>query len=150
MQVGGVFIQSYITIFQDSPVDRTNIKRKACPQFEKFLYSLKISPDVMPEKKNTPSTENINRTNISSKNTLASAPTDRVIVDINAYKPSFLPASLIMRVTLRTLIILAICGPTDKAEFFELDVHVRIMSTKLDKTIRQSNLFQDVSKYLQE
>lgn len=109
-----------------------------------------MSPYVIPEKKKTPRIEKINRTNISSKNTLAKAPTDKVIVDISACNPSFLPASLIMRVTLSTLIILAIYGPTDRASFVELDVHVNNMSTKLEITITQSNLFQDVSKYLQE
>lgn len=143
-------MQSYITIFQDSPVARTNKNKNDCPQFVKFLYSLIMSPLVMPEKKNTPRIENINRTSIRSKNTLANAPTDNVIVDIKAYNPSFLPASLMIRVTLRTLIILAIYGPTDKAELLESEVHVNKMSIKLDVTIKQSNLFQVVSKYLQE
>ena len=101
-------------------------------------------------KKNIARMEKINSVKNISKNTFARGPTDSVIVDINAYSPSFLPASLIIRVTLSTLITLAIYGPTERAEFVEVLVKVSKMSIILDVTMKQSNLFQLVSKYLHE
>jgi hypothetical protein len=72
--------------------------------------------------------------------TLASAPIESVIVDMSAYRPSFLPASLMIRVTLRTLIILEIWGIIDMApELFDGKKLKRI-STKLAETIKKSNL----------
>ena len=56
----------------------------------------------------TPRIEKIKSVSIRRMQTFASAPIESVIVDISAWRPSFLPASFIIRVTLRTLIILEI------------------------------------------
>jgi hypothetical protein len=115
MQLGGVSMQSYISMFQFSPVDITNRVRNELPKSLKFLMSEMMLPSVIVEKKNTARIEKMNRTSISSRNTFESGPTDNVIVCISACKSLFFLASFIMRVTRSTLRILAIYGPTDNA-----------------------------------
>lgn len=107
MQLGGVILQSYINIFQFSPVAITNKNKKDCPKSLKLWYSSITLPELSPPKKKTARIEKMNSTRTSSKKTLASADTDNVIVYISAYKPSFLLASLTILVTRITLIILA-------------------------------------------
>ncbi len=104
---------------------------------------------VTPEKKNIASTEKIKSTRTNNTNTLKSAETDRVIVAINACSPLFFLASRTILVTLRTLRILIIWGNDDNAPDV-LGIKVIIISSKLVDTIKQSNLFQAVSKYLNE
>ena len=62
---------------------------------------------IFPKKK-LPSTEKINKHNINRVNAFNIAVTDSVIVDINACRPLFLPASLTIRVIRSILINLAI------------------------------------------
>jgi len=54
-----------------------------------------------------PKTEKMKSTKTKSPNTFIIGPIANYIVAISAYRPSFLPATLRMRVTLRTLKILA-------------------------------------------
>lgn len=54
-----------------------------------------------------PRTENMKRTKTSKAKTFIIGPIANYIVAKSAYNPSFLPASLIIRVTLKTLSILA-------------------------------------------
>lgn len=68
-------------------------------------------------------------------------PTDKVIVCIKAYKPSFLDANLTTLVTLITLIILAIYGPIENASLASAAISDIPISTKLEITMKQSNLF---------
>lgn len=150
MQFGGVSTQSYINIFQFSPVEITKRVKNDCPKSLKFLISLITLPSVSELKKNTAKIEKIKRTSINSRNTFERGPTESVIVCINAYKSLFLPASLITLVTLNTLIILAIYGPTERTSLPSVGVHEMIISSREAITMKKSNLFQDVSKYLQE
>jgi hypothetical protein len=108
-------------------------------------------PDLTPLKKNTAKMEKMKSTSMSSANTFINGPIDSVIVAIKAYKPLFFLASRTTRVTRSTLKSLATYGPTDRAEPPppSLGITVNRISTKLDSTIKQSNLFQVVSKYLQ-
>lgn len=145
-QPGGVLLQSYITMFQFSPVEITNKNRKDCPKLLKFRNSSITLPSLKSEKKNTAKIEKMNRTNIRSKNTFAKAPTDSVIVYINAYKPSFLPASLTTLVTRITRIILASYGPSEKLSEASADMKLIMTSTRLEMTMNASNLLEIVSK----
>lgn len=95
------------------------------------------------------STEKINNTKTSKTKTLKSADTDRVMVAINACSPLFFLASRTILVTLSTLRILIICGKEDNAPDV-LGIKVIKMSSKLVDTMKQSNLFHAVSKYLNE
>lgn len=149
-QLGGVSTQSYINMFQFSPVEITKRVKNDCPKSLKFLISLITLPSVSELKKNTAKIEKMNSTSIKSRNTLERGPTESVIVCINAYRSLFLPASLITLVTRNTLIILAICGPTESTSLPSVGVHEIIMSSSEAITIKKSNLFQAVSKYLQE
>jgi hypothetical protein len=149
-QLGVVSTQSYINIFQFSPVEITKRVKNDCPKSLKFLISLITLPSVSALKKNTAKIEKMKRTSINSRNTFESGPTDSVIVYIKAYRSLFLPASLITLVTLRTLIILAIYGPTDSTSLPSVGVHDIIMSSKDAITMKKSNLFHEVSKYLHE
>lgn len=90
-------------------------------------------------------------TSINRANTFISGPIESVIVAIKAYKPLFFLANRTTRVTLSTLKSLATYGPTESAESppLSLGITVNKMSTKLESTMKQSNLFQVVSKYLQ-
>lgn len=107
-QPGGVLLQSYMSMFQFSPVVMINNKRKLCPKSLKFLKSEMTFPDFRSEKKNTARIEKMNSASIRSKNTFASELTDSVIVCINALSPSFFDAILTTLVTLSTLSIRAI------------------------------------------
>lgn len=107
MQFGAVILQSYISIFQFSPVAITKRNKNDYPKSLKLWYASITLPSFRFPKKKTAKIENINSTSTKSKNTLASADTDKVIVCIKACKPSFLLASLTILVTLMTLIIRA-------------------------------------------
>jgi hypothetical protein len=108
-------------------------------------------PDFTPLKKKTAKIEKIKRTSISSANTFINGPIESVIVAIRACKPLFFLANRTTRVTRSTLKSLATYGPTERAEPPPLSYGITVsrISTKLDSTIKQSNLFQVVSKYLQ-
>jgi len=77
-------LQSYISIFQLSPVDITNRYRNDYPKFLKFLKSSITFPSASSPKKNTAKIAKINRHSIRSRKTLNKAPTERVIVCIRA------------------------------------------------------------------
>ena len=105
------------------------------------------SPSLTSLKKNTAKIEKINSTSINKAKTFIKGPIDSVMVAISAYKPLFFLAKRTTLVTLSTLRILATYGPTESAESpLSLGVSESTISTQLDNTIKQSNLFQVVSK----
>jgi hypothetical protein len=108
MQLGGVSMQSYISMFQFSPVEITKRVRNELPKSLKFLMSEIMLPSVIVEKKKMAKIEKMNRTSIKSRKTFESGPTESVIVCISAYKSLFFFASFIILVTRSTLRILAI------------------------------------------
>lgn len=79
-------------------------------------------------------------------NTFIMGPTASVIVEIKAYKPSFLPANFMIRVTRRTLMILASCGAADKVFIIAPGTNPMPMSNKLAQQTKKSNLFHAVLK----
>lgn len=66
--------------------------------------------------------------------------------------PSYLPTSLRILETLKTLITLAICGPSLKnvsevaLEVLLMEIMLTMISAMLVITMMKSNLFQDVQK----
>ena len=78
--------------------------------------------------------------------TFIMGPTASVMVEIKACKPSFLPASLMIRVTRRTLMILASCGAAYKVFIKEPGKNPIAMSNKLAQQTKKSNLFHAVLK----
>jgi hypothetical protein len=82
----------------------------------------------------------MNKARIRSKSTLNRALTESVIVAISAYNPLFFLARRTILVTRSTLIILIIYGPIEKEKLITI-VCVKIMSIKLEVTIKKSNMF---------
>ena len=75
-----VFIRSYITTSQSSPVDILNNNINAWPKFLKFKYSFMITPSVTDLNMNTPRTEKMKRTSTSKAKTFMREGIENVIV----------------------------------------------------------------------
>lgn len=83
-------------------------------------------------------------------NTFVKAPTESVIVYIRAWSPSFFLASLTILVTRITRIIRASWGPIENEPAASAAANDIIMSVIDEITIKQSNLFEFLSRYLHE
>jgi hypothetical protein len=112
MQFGGVLLQSYMIMFQSSPVVIANKSKNELKKLLKFLRSSITSPFVTFLNMNTPKMENMKKMSMRSMKTLNKTGIENMIVCIMAWSPSAFPASLRTLVTLRTLMTLASWGPT--------------------------------------
>lgn len=81
-------------------------------------------------------------------NTLAKAGIENMMVCKMACRPSAFPASLRILVTLKTLITLAIYGPTLKNPSELPSIISKMKSMTEADTTKKSNLFQELSKYV--
>ena len=88
MQSGSVCVQSYMILFQSSPVDMENSRRKLLSKTVKFLYSLIATPFFTPLNINYPSVAKIKKKSIRSMNTLKRAVAENRIVLNSDYRPS--------------------------------------------------------------
>ena len=101
-------LQSNITLFQSSPVERAKRRRNEFWKLRKFLYSSSItSPDVIFLKRKLPKTDIMKYISVKRVNTFISAGIENIIVYRIAYSPSAFPAKRRILVTLSTLMTLA-------------------------------------------
>jgi hypothetical protein len=84
--------------------------------------------------------------NIKRKKTLASAGIEKVIVYKIACRLSALPANLNILVTLKTLMTLAIFGPTLRKPPASKFMNSKATSKREALTTKKSNLFQELLK----
>ena len=139
-QSGGYLLQSYMILFQSSPVETAKRRRNELEKLLKFLRSSITSPDLTILNMKTPKIENIKNISINNKKTFKSDGIENMIVYIIACRPSAFPASLITLVTRKTLITRASCGPA-----LNHSIPPPITSRKISKideiTTKKSNLF---------
>jgi len=83
----------------------------------------------------------MNNTSTSNTKTFMTGPIARVTVEIKAERPSFLPASFNILVTLNTLMILASYGKAFSAGMLLVLTREITMSKILALTTKKSNLF---------
>ena len=79
-QLGSTLEQSYMILFQSSPVETAKRRRKLVSNTVKFLYSLITSPYLTPLNMNWPRVARMKKKSIRSMNTLNSAEIDSIIV----------------------------------------------------------------------
>ena len=80
MQLGDVFIVSYIILFQSSPVPIEKRSEKLRWKLVKFLYSSMTLPDLISKNIVFPSTAKMKKISMRRMNTLKSESTDIMIV----------------------------------------------------------------------
>ena len=107
MQSEEVFMQSYMILFQSSPVEIEKSNSKLRWKLVKFFHSSITFPSVTLKKSELPKTAIMKKMSISKMNTLISDDTDIWMVFKSDYKPLYLPASLKTRLTLSTRSTLA-------------------------------------------
>ena len=95
-----------------------------------------------------PMMENMKKINIKRRMTLFNEGIENIIVSMIAFSPSDLPSSLRTLVTLSTLMILAIYGPTDKKLLpaTKSPRNLMKMSKNEAATTKKSNLFHEFLK----
>ena len=79
-QSGGVLLQSYMILFQSSPVVIAKSNKKASKKLLKFFRSSITSPVFIDPNMNTPKIENIKKISIRSMNTFAKTGIENIIV----------------------------------------------------------------------
>jgi len=135
-------------LFQSSPVEIAKSSKKALSNVVKFLSSIRTFPYFTLLNMKLPMIENIKKISIKSKITLESEGMENMIVCKMACRPSALPARRRTLVTLRTLIILASCGPSwsKVGSAPRSSRNTRRISKIEAHTTKKSNLFQELLK----
>ena len=87
IQSGAVLLQSYMILFQSSPVEIEKSKRKLRSKTVKFLYSLMARPDLTPLNMNCPRVAKMKKNSIRSMKTLIRAETEYRIVLNKDWRP---------------------------------------------------------------